>query len=93
MAGWVEFYLLRRGLASRLGSTRIPVKFVARLWGSALAAAAAAWVVKLALASQHPLLVALFSLGMYGVAYLAISAALGVPNTRRLMGRLGWRRP
>ena len=92
MAGWIEFYLLRRGLISRLGSTRIPVKFVARLWGSALAAAAAAWVVKLALEGQHPLVVALFSLGMYGVAYLAISAALGVPHTRRLLGRLGWRR-
>ena len=92
MAGWIEFHLLRRGLLSRLGSTRIPVSFVARLWGSALAAAAAAWVVKLALEGRHPLVVALFSLGMYGGAYLTITATLGVPHAWRLLGRVGWRR-
>ena len=92
MAGWIEFHLLRRGLVSRLGSTRIPVSFIARLWGGALAAAAAAWVVKLPLEGQHPLLVALFSLGMYGVAYFAITASLGVPHAWRLLGRVGWRR-
>jgi putative peptidoglycan lipid II flippase len=92
MAGWIEFHLLRRGLRSRLGSTRIPVAFIARLWGSALSAAAAAWVVKLALEGQHPLVVALFSLGMYGVAYFAITAALGVPHAWRILGRVGWRR-
>ncbi len=92
MAGWIEFHLLRRGLLPRLGSTRIPVSFVARLWGGALAAAAAAWVVKLALEGRHPLVVALFSLSMYAVAYLAITATLGVPHTWRLLSRVGWRR-
>jgi putative peptidoglycan lipid II flippase len=92
MAGWIEFHLLRRGLLSRLGSTRLPAAFMARLWGSALAAAAAAWVVKLALEGQHPLVVALFSLGMYGAAYFAIAAALGVPHAWRILGRVGWRR-
>jgi len=92
MAGWIEFHLLRRGLHSRLGSTRIPVPFVARLWGSALAATAAAWVVKLALQGRHPLVVALFSLGMYGIAYLTITATLGVPHAWRILGRVGWRR-
>jgi putative peptidoglycan lipid II flippase len=87
MAGWVEFYLLRRGLAARLGSARVPVAFVARLWGGALAAAAAAWVVKLALEGRHPLVVALFCLGMYGAAYFAITAALGVPQAIRLLAR------
>jgi putative peptidoglycan lipid II flippase len=92
MAGWIEFHLLRRGLLSRLGRTRIPVSFVTRLWGSAFAAAAAAWVVKLALEGRHPLVVALFSLGMYGAAYLAITATLGVPHAWRILGRVGWRR-
>jgi putative peptidoglycan lipid II flippase len=92
LAGWIEFLLLRRGLQARIGSARVPVSFVARLWGSAAAAAAAAWVVKLALEGRHPLLVALFSLGMYGAAYFAISAALGVPHAWRLLGRVKWRR-
>ncbi|MEO8090372.1 MAG: murein biosynthesis integral membrane protein MurJ [Gemmatimonadales bacterium] len=92
MAGWIEFHLLRRGLRARIGSTRIPFSFIARLWGGALAAAAAAWVVKLALEGHHPLIVALFSLGMYGAAYFAITAALGVPHAWRLLSRLDWRR-
>jgi putative peptidoglycan lipid II flippase len=92
VAAWIEFHLLRRGLTPRLGHTRIPLPFLAKLWGGALAAAAAAWVVKLALEGQHPLLVALFSLGMYGVAYFAISASLAVPQAWRILGRVGWRR-
>jgi hypothetical protein len=32
---------------------------------------------------------ALFSLGMYGIAYLAISAELGVAESRRLLRRFG----
>jgi putative peptidoglycan lipid II flippase len=92
IAGWVEFHLLRRGLRPRLESTRIPVWFLARLWGSAIAAAAAASVVKLALQGRHPLVVALFSLGMYAVAYFAITASLGVPHAWRILGRVGWRR-
>jgi putative peptidoglycan lipid II flippase len=90
LAGWIEFHLLRRGLTRRLGPTGVPLRFVVKLWASALGAAAAAWVVKLALEGQHPLVVALFSLGMYGAAYFGITAALGVPHARRVLGRIGW---
>jgi putative peptidoglycan lipid II flippase len=91
IAGWVEFVLLRRTLERRLGPTGVPLSFVARLWGSAALAALAAWVVKLAVREQHPLVVALFSLGMYGVTYFAITAELGIPESRRVLARL--RRP
>lgn len=90
LAAWIEFHLLRRGLAPRLGQTGIPLRFLAKLWVSALAAAAAAWAVKLAVEGHPPLVVALFSLGMYGAAYFAITASLGVPHARRLLGRLRW---
>jgi putative peptidoglycan lipid II flippase len=88
MAGWIEFFLLRRALERRLGATRVPVSFVARLWGSAGVAAVAAWVVKLALPDRHPLVLALFSLGMYGVTYFAITAELRIPESRRLLTRM-----
>ena len=90
LAGWVEFVLLRRTLNSRIGRTGVPPSYMIRLWGSALAAASAAWVVKLALHPGHPLVVALFSLGMYGAAYFAVAASLGVRESRRLLGRVGW---
>jgi putative peptidoglycan lipid II flippase len=91
LAGWIELVLLRRTLDRRLGATGAPLPFVAQLWGSAAAAAVAAWVVKLALEGQHPLLVALFSLGMYGTTYFAITAELRIPESRRLLAKL--RRP
>jgi putative peptidoglycan lipid II flippase len=92
LAGWVEFLLLRRTLNTRIGRTGIPRAFMIKLWVSAVAAAAAAWVVKLALYPGHPLLLALFSLGMYGAAYFAVAATLGVPQAVRLVAKLGWDR-
>ena len=88
VAAGIEFFLLRRGLTRVLGRTGVPGRFLVKLWVSALAAAAAAWVVRLAVDGQHPLIVALFSLGMYGIAYFAVAAALGVPHAGRLLGRL-----
>jgi putative peptidoglycan lipid II flippase len=88
VAAGIEFLLLRHGLTRVLGGTGVPGKFLAKLWISAFAAAAAAWVVRLAVEGQHPLVVALFSLGMYAVAYFAVAAALGVPHAGRILGRL-----
>jgi putative peptidoglycan lipid II flippase len=93
LAGWLEFSMLRRALNRRLGSTGIRFSLMARLWGGALGAAVAGAVVKLALEAQHPLVVALFSLGMYGIAYFGITAELGVPEARRLLGRIRLSRP
>ena len=92
VAGWVEFVLLRTSLNRRIGPTGIPLTYMLRLWTSALAAASAAWVVKLAVVELHPLLVALFSLGMYGIAYFAVAASLGVPQAVRLLAKAGWDR-
>lgn len=88
IAGWVEFILLRRALGRRLGPTGAPTSFVVRLWASAALAALAAWVVKLALQDRPPLVVALFSLGMFGITYFAITAELRIPESRRLLTRI-----
>jgi putative peptidoglycan lipid II flippase len=92
LAAWTEFMLLRRVLGRRIGKTGLPRALLARLWGGAAAATIAGAVVKLALEFQHPLVVALFSLGMYGIAYFAITAELGVPESRRLLGRIRFSR-
>jgi putative peptidoglycan lipid II flippase len=90
LAAWVEFGLLRQALSRRIGSTGIPGKLLARLWGGAVAASIAGAVVKLAFEPQHPIVVALFSLGMYGIAYFAITAELGIPEARRILARVPW---
>ena len=47
IAGWVEFLLLRRGLARRIGATGVGVERLAKLWGAALAGAAIGWLVRM----------------------------------------------
>ncbi|HVZ23008.1 MAG TPA: murein biosynthesis integral membrane protein MurJ, partial [Vicinamibacterales bacterium] len=69
VSGWVEMLLLRRTLNARIGRTGLSAAFTAKLWTSAIAAAAAAWAVKLALPRIHPILAALAILAPYGLVY------------------------
>jgi putative peptidoglycan lipid II flippase len=92
LAGWVEFALLRRALNQRIGRTGLPPALLARLWAGAIGAGFAGVAVKLMLETQPPIIVALFSLGMYGIAYFAITAQLGVTEARQMLTNLSWRR-
>jgi putative peptidoglycan lipid II flippase len=98
LAGWVEFYLLRREMDKRIGRTRLVPSRMVRLWGAALAGAALPWAYKLAvdrgslLLSVHDTVVksklmALVLLGVYGVTYLGITAAFGIPEARNVFDR------
>jgi putative peptidoglycan lipid II flippase len=49
IAAWLEFLLLRRALRRRVGATGVGASRLVRLWGAALAAAAAALGVKILL--------------------------------------------
>ncbi len=88
IAGWIEFLMLRRALNRRIGRTGLPVSLSARLWGSAAVAAAAGLGLRLILPVQHPVILAIFLLGTYGVVYLALTAGLGVAEAGGLLRRL-----
>lgn len=92
VAGWVEFALLRRTLGRRIGAAAIPASFLARLWLSALLAAAVGFGAKLAIGTAHPLVVGALALGLYGLVYIATTIVLGIPHARRLLNRLPRRR-
>jgi putative peptidoglycan lipid II flippase len=87
-AGWVELWLLRRSLTSRIGSTGLPLSLTFKLWSAALVAAAAAWAVKLFAPALHPIVRAALILAPFGAVYLGLTLAFGVPEARRLLGRL-----
>jgi putative peptidoglycan lipid II flippase len=71
VSGWVEFVLLRRAIANKIGSVPGDVVYVARLWLTALASAGVAWGIKLSLpAGLHPIPMAIATLVPYGVIYL-----------------------
>ncbi len=99
VAGWVEFLLLRRSLRSRIGKAQLGLRLQLSLWASALLGAAAGYGAKLGLLHgprglNTPWPRAFIVLGAFGVAYLAATLVLRVPEAhgavarvRRLLGR------
>ena len=69
LAGWLEFFLLRRALAEKVQverSDHLP------LWACAVAAATVAWAIKLTFPIEQPILSAASTLGPFGLVYLGL---------------------
>jgi putative peptidoglycan lipid II flippase len=81
IAGWVEFVLLRRALNSRIGKTGLPMDFTVKLWSIALLAAAVGYLIKLALGTQHPILLAFLVLPLYGAIYFRGTMLAGIDES------------
>lgn len=77
VAGWIEFLLLRRALWARIGKFSVQPGVQPRLWTLALVSAAMARAVKSVLPELYPMLSGALILGVYGGAYMSISAVLG----------------
>jgi putative peptidoglycan lipid II flippase len=88
LAGWVEFFLLRRTLNKRIGRTGLPVPFVVKLWSAAAVGAAAGFALKRLLQHLHPIPLAILVLGVYGVLYFAVAAVFGLPEAQAFLKRL-----
>ena len=98
LAGWVEFYLLRREMDRRIGRTRLIPARMARLWGAAFGAALLPWIYKLAVDRGNPVfsahekavsskITALVLLALYGLTYIAATAAMRVPQAANVIDR------
>lgn len=88
IAGWVEFYLLRREITRRIGPTGIKGSFTLRLWIAAFLSAAIAWGVKLGVVSSHRVVISLVILVAYGLSFLAIAMLMRIPEATSLVNRL-----
>ncbi len=87
LAGWVEMLMLRSTLNVRIGRTGLPATYVAQLWGSAVAAAAVAWALKIALPPLHPIVTAVVVIGPYGVVFMTATFLLRIPEASTAVGR------
>jgi putative peptidoglycan lipid II flippase len=87
VAGWTEFWLLRRSLHVRVGKVAVGRATLAKLWlGAALGGVVAGvtrWLLAPALAA-HPLLVGSAALLPYGAAYFGVTWLMGVAPAREL---------
>jgi putative peptidoglycan lipid II flippase len=87
LAAWLEYFVLRRALAARIGPVRLGTGHLARLWGAALVAAAAAWPVQSLVAGSHPAAQATAVFGLFALVYGAATWVMGVPEARALLAR------
>ena len=87
VAAWIEFALLRRGIARRIGECHVAKGVLPRLWISAALATAVALGIKHVLPPLHPILRALLVLAPFGVTYIGATRALGVAEASQVLGR------
>ncbi len=87
IAGWVEFYLLRRTLNRRIGQTGLPAPYLAKLWAGAAVGAGIGWAIKLLIGTRHPFITAGLVLIPYGLTYFAVTTLLGLGEARTMIGR------
>jgi putative peptidoglycan lipid II flippase len=94
MAAWIEFAMLRRALARRVGRVKLAPSFLGRLWISGLTAAIAGVACHLYLA---PLIVphlpfrhiseAILVSGAFGLVYFTAAILLGINEARATLRR------
>lgn len=86
LAGWIEFYFLRRSLNKNIGKTGISWSFQWRVWMIAFMSAAtgAALVHFLMSEAQHVILRAIVGLSTYGILYFLFGYACKVEQAHTL---------
>ena len=87
IAGWVEFLLLRRAIAARIGPTGIAPSRLVRLWIAALLAGGAGWGMMALIAPAHQMVRGAAALLAFALVYGAATLALRVPDATALVAR------
>lgn len=85
IGAWLEWRLLRRVLIARIGEVGVGGPTLARLFGAALFAAAAAFALGLATHGLARLPAAALVVAAFGAAYLALTHLLGLEESRRFV--------
>ena len=87
IAGWVEFYLLRRALNLKIGTTGIRVKGQFVLWSCGILSAVIGFTVKY-FTQLQPILHALVVFSFFGVAYFIFTYILNVEESRITISKI-----
>jgi len=90
-AAWVEFLLLRRWLARRIGAVPIPTKLGLGCLAAALAAGAAAYATNLLVGELVPTHIApraIAAIAVFGIVYFAIATLAKIPEAHAFTGRI-----
>jgi putative peptidoglycan lipid II flippase len=91
VAGWIEFYFLRRSLFSVIGEFNIEKNLMVKLWSAALTGILCGLCVRFALRAYtdfHPAINASLVLGVYGSIYILLLYIMGNNESRIIIGRI-----
>ena len=92
IAAWVEYALLRRAVSSRIGPVPFARGYIITLYAAALASAALAWGARTGVGGANVgRIAAIGVVAVYGIAYLLLTTALGIPEARQLVARVARR--
>ena len=93
LAGWIEFYFLRRALNKKIGITGLPLTFSLRVWGVAFVSVVLALGVSKFFVSDslHVILRAMIVLIIYGVSYFFIGHLMKIEQARDLWQKVSRR--
>ena len=92
LAGWVEFFLLRRAMSRRIGPTHVASSETLKLWVAGIAAAGIAWGIKLGLTDAPRTWMAIAAIIAYSVSYLLLTTIMGVDEAVQMTRRITRRR-
>ncbi|HET9988474.1 MAG TPA: murein biosynthesis integral membrane protein MurJ [Kofleriaceae bacterium] len=90
-AAWIEFLLLRRWLARRIGAVPIPTTLGLGCLAAALAAGAAAFATNLLvgeLVPNHIAPRAIAAIAVFGIVYFAIATIAKIPEAHAFTGKI-----
>ncbi len=84
-SAWVEFALLRRSLAQRIGATHFEPGYLPRLWGSAAAAGAVGVGLWLLAGGLGPVTTGVLVLVPYCLVYGGLTLAFRIPTAQEIL--------
>jgi len=89
MAGWMEFYLLRRALNKKIGVTGLPIPLQAKLWSMAVLSAVIGLGLKFLMGTgPHIIIRAGLVLIVFGIVYFSLGYALRIEQARQLLEKV-----
>lgn len=88
IAGWVEYFLLKRAMGERIGRTGVPKIRTTKLWVAAIVSAAIAFGLKLGVGMSHRFITSIIVILTYGISYLIITTLMDFPEATAMTARL-----
>jgi putative peptidoglycan lipid II flippase len=88
IAGWIEFWLLRRSITERIGATGMTRRRLFTLWGAAILSGLVGLMITKLWSGGRSVVGSALAIAAFSLVYGLVTLALGVPEARALVARV-----